>query len=429
MQNQNPARCSNQTTLLGGRFFAHEGGTVASMFALTILVVFGLVGGAIDFARLYRSKAAFQGALDAASLAAARAKQLGSSDTDAIATAESYIAPVKQKFAMDGSIEFKVADEGTTVMATAKLNQPTVFLKIIGMDKLAFTVAGTASFGATSAKKSNVELVMMLDVTGSMSGQKIEDLKSAAQDLIDIVVADNQSNSTSRVGLVPFSHTVKLDNKTFEAATGKKFTGANKGCVVERTGTDAYTDAAPAAGSYVVPLEDKSAGSACDEGREIFPLTDKKSDLKKMIRSLTDGGSTAGHLGTAWAWYLLSPNWGSAFDYSNRPAPYSDLTETLPAGGPKLKKIAVLMTDGGYNTQYSAIDSTTQARELCTNMKSAGITVYTVGFQLNGDATALATLQGCATSSSHFYEASTGDALKLAFRDIALKATPLRLTQ
>ncbi len=402
---------------------------MAIVFALTIFLIFGFVGGAIDFARIYRAQSAFQGGLDGAVLAAARAKQTGSSDAEAIDMAQAYLDPVKKRIKVDGTIEISVTGGGSGILAVGNLSQPSMFLSVVGIDKLKFKAVATSSFGIGAAGKSNLELVMMLDITGSMAGQKIVDLQTAAQDLIDIVVADNQSDATSRIGIVPFSEAVSLDKNTFEAATGQKYTGKYKGCVVERTGASAYTDATPTAGSFVVAIEDNSPNSRCNSAAHIFPLTDKKSDLKKMIAALNAGGSTAGHLGTAWAWYLLSPNWASTIDQRYQTAPYSDLTTTNTDGSPKLRKIAVLMTDGGYNTQYSNVDSTTQARALCAEMKTSGIIVYTVGFQLGGDPTAITTLKGCASDESKFYDATTGDALKAAFRDIALKASPLRLTQ
>jgi Flp pilus assembly protein TadG len=407
----------------------HTGGSVAIIFALMIFVIFGFVGGAIDFARIYRAQSAFQGGLDGAVLAAARAKQTGSSDVEAVDIAKAYLDPIKQRIKVDGSIDISITGGGSGILAVGNLSQPSMFLNVLGIDKLKFKAVATSSFGIGTAGSSNVELVMMLDVTGSMTGQKIVDLRAAAQDLIDIVVADNQSGSTSRIGMVPFSVAVSLDKNTFEAATGLKYTGKYKGCVVERTGASAYSDVTPAAGSFVAAIEDKSPGSPCNNAAKIFPLTDKKSDLKKMVDALNAGGSTAGHLGTAWAWYLLSPKWAATIDQPYQTAPYSDLTAINTDGSPKLKKIAVLMTDGGYNTQYSAVDSTTQARALCSEMKATGIVVYTVGFQLGGDPTAITTLKGCASDDSKFYDASTGDALRAAFRDIALKASPLRLTQ
>jgi hypothetical protein len=58
-----------------------------------------------------------------------------------------------------------------------------------------------------------------------------------------------------------------------------------------------------------------------------------------------------------------------------------------------------------------------------------GITVYTVGFALGGNTTAINTLRNCASDTSKFYEADNGEALRAAFRDIALQVAKLRLSQ
>jgi len=41
---------------------------------------------------------------------------------------------------------------------------------------------------------------------------------------------------------------------------------------------------------------------------EVVPLASTKQTLLDKITGLTASGGTAGHLGTAWAWYMLSPN-------------------------------------------------------------------------------------------------------------------------
>jgi hypothetical protein len=167
-----------------------------------------------------------------------------------------------------------------------------------------------------------------------------------------------------------------------------------------------------------------------------MPLSSDKQALLAKVTSLTAAGGTAGHLGTAWAWYALSPNWASLWPTST-PAAY---------GTDKLQKIAILMTDGEYNTQYDANGiavnqnasscpqaangcSTAQARALCTAMKAKGIVVYTIGFQLGGNQTAIDTLNQCATEPGKFYTADDGNQLKQAFRDIALKLTSLYLSK
>ena len=76
---------------------------------------------------------------------------------------------------------------------------------------------------------------------------------------------------------------------------------------------------------------------------QLMPLTNDKARCMSKVKNLTAAGGTAGHLGTAWAWYTLSPNWNTLWPTANQAAP----KET--AG---LKKYAILMTDGEYNTEY-----------------------------------------------------------------------------
>jgi hypothetical protein len=175
---------------------------------------------------------------------------------------------------------------------------------------------------------------------------------------------------------------------------------------------------------------------------EVVPLTSTKQTLLDKVDSLQAAGGTAGHLGTAWAWYTLSPNWSSLWSgSSNRPKAY---------GTADLRKIAILMTDGEYNTQYDSNGivvqnwgggggscqgaangcSTDQARALCTAMKAKGITVYTVGFDVGGPSTtASQLLSQCATDPTKYYNADDGEDLKQAFRDIALKLSSLYISK
>ncbi len=103
-------------------------------------------------------------------------------------------------------------------------------------------------------------------------------------------------------------------------------------------------------------------------------MTNDKADLNSKIDSFVADGWTAGAVGTAFAWYMLSPDWAEIWPDDSTPASYSD---------PKTKKYAILMTDGEYNTWYNGNsngDASQQAVTLCANMKAKGIKVYTVGF-------------------------------------------------
>ncbi len=192
-----------------------------------------------------------------------------------------------------------------------------------------------------------------------------------------------------------------------------------------------YTSSSTGSGSS------KKGVCTIPQGSEVMPLSSDKTALIDKVEALSASGGTAGHLGTAWAWFTLSPNWAALWPEANRPQAY---------GTSNLRKIAILMTDGEYNTEYDANGvkvgstgagsaangtSTAQARALCAAMKqNTGITVYTVGFDLGGPSSeSYQTLQQCASDTTKFYSADDGDQLKQAFRDIALKLTALFLAK
>ena len=264
------------------------------------------------------------------------------------------------------------------------------------------TTTSTAELKAGGDGGSNVEVAMMLDVTGSMCTpcNKIEALKSAAKDLVDIVIWNDQSQYTSRIALAPFAEAVNVGTTLAPLVRGTVTSGTQTAhqisdmtntsvqptkqgpqipnvsgsnttwvisskCVTESIGNDKYTDAAPTSTAtyvgkgYFGTNADTSCGVGNftdDEVNSVYPLSADKDALKRRIDKLTTSGSTAGHLGTAWAWYLLSPNWNSvlsqAFSAAKPAGSYSDLTTTNAKGAPKLRKIAVLMTDGDYNINY-----------------------------------------------------------------------------
>lgn len=152
----------------------------------------------------------------------------------------------------------------------------------------------------------------------------------------------------------------------------------------------------------------------------------QKDVVNSTIDSYTASGATAGHIGSAWGWYLLSPEWSSVLG-SSAPANYDD---------DEVEKHMIIMSDGEFNTSYlsgGATDPATQSNEsyaqfkaLCNGIKGKGITVYTVGFDLTSPR-ALSELESCASSPENFFDAKTGAQLKQSFETIAKKLNTLRL--
>jgi hypothetical protein len=60
-------------------------------------------------------------------------------------------------------------------------------------------------------------------------------------------------------------------------------------------------------------------------------------------------------------------------------------------------------------------------------MKAKGIIIYTVGFAVGGDSTAIDVLKTCASDAAHAFFPATGADLKNTFADIAQQITNLRV--
>jgi Flp pilus assembly protein TadG len=434
-------------------------GSVAIMFALSIFVVFTLVGGAVDFGRAMVARERLQSAVDSSVLAAARVWQL---ENDLTLAEEKALAHFDSNKPLEQSrvVSFTPDMQAATFTMVGETTVSTPFLSLV-KQSITVSTRGQALIAGGGNAGTNLEVSLMLDITGSMAGSKLTDLKAAAKDLIDIVVWADQAEFTSRVALAPFSAAVNAGSVlgpqvaynpatslTFKQRSGGNSTRyrTNTYCLVERTGSEAFTDAAPTGNNKIPRAYQTGSSTACVPASTIVPLTSNKDSLKTVINGFTANGNTAGHLGTAWAWYLLSPNWASVYPTASKPKAYSMLTQTGEKGQPLLKKVAVLMTDGEYNQQYCNSTtpntagamipdydtgtsgancksphgtSTQQARSMCVAMKAAGITVYTVGFEVGQTGSAVDTLRGCASEPHMFYNTTTGDELRAAFRHIA----------
>ncbi len=485
-----------------GNVSRDESGNVAMLFGLTSVIVVTLVGGAVDYGRWLSARNQTQTAIDSALLAAGRTAQTTYGDaTKAVLSATSYYNQMRSNITVNDTINFVAVNSATTFQARGTAFIKTPFLTLVGIAQLPVLQLGdvkqaesTIAVGGNSG--TNIEVSMMLDTTGSMAGQKLIDMKTAAKDLIDIVVWADQSQYTSKVALAPFSAVVNVGDY-FQPVTNQNPTPASHyvypttcynsngtlkntcknqsqyliidniakaKCVTERLGVDELTDAKPGTNSWITTYNDAlaynfshttplvSSGvtnksnwdtlaetqtTTCPERSTVTPLTSDKTALKAAIDGFVAENTTAGAIGHAWAWYLLSPEWQNIWPSNSRPLSYSMLNETGEYGQPKLRKIAVLMTDGAYNStngQAFNDNSTptaairTRALGLCTGMKAKGITVYTIGFQVGNDSNAVNMLSSCATSTSNFYNAANGDALRAAFRDIALQIAKLHIT-
>jgi Flp pilus assembly protein TadG len=395
-------------------------GVVAMIFALAMMAFILLLGITVDYGRALHSGSKMQTAMDAAALAAAKALRDKNSGNVATVARTHFDANMKGQAQQYHTITaFEVTSAQGEVKIDARAQVKTLFARAAGFNEINLRKTTTAVFSPV-----DVEVAVQLDVTGSMQGQKLTDLKVASNDLIDILLPAGGTPNKVRIGLAPFAAGVNAGQ--YAKAVSNNRAGSD-GCVYERsTSANDLTEVAPFGADRLKARADLSGENPCPANSKIQPLTDDSAKLKSTITAMNAEGYTAGHLGTMWSWYMLSPQW-SAIWGSNTGAAYDRKTT---------KKYAILMTDGEYNT-YGGVSgneakSQKRALDLCTAMKSSGnkdkeIVVYTIGFQLN-DPKARDLLKNCATDSSKFFTPQTGDQLKSAFRGIAEEIAALRLS-
>jgi Flp pilus assembly protein TadG len=439
-----------------GRLARDRKGAVLPLFGIMVILMIVIAGVAVDVSRSVNGREKLSYALDAAALSVAADLSTSVMTDDEIrdALTDSFKANLNSAEFLDEAIDnldFTVdADNGLiTVNSTATLNNYFIdfggYMKEhLGPETFAF---GTSSQVAYS--RYDVEMAMVVDVTGSMSWA-INDLKDAAEAVVNILIPDGTVDGKVKISIVPYSVGVNLADYA-ETATAN----LSSRCATERSGSEQYTDV-----SYSTePIGDGSGtyrSQNCSDS-EIQPLTDNRSTLMSSISALETDGYTAGQTGIGWGWYTLSPNWSDLWPADSTPAPYSD-TETL--------KFALIMTDGSFNTYYDKEtltkkqckkkkkndgytgscskgtndywiekssggyygESSQRALALCDAMKASDIEIYSVYFGSNNSSSEAQVMQYCA-DTGNYYQASSSSTLIGAFANIAKKIQQIYISK
>jgi Flp pilus assembly protein TadG len=193
------------------RFARAERGNVAMMFALAMIPVIGAVGAAVDYSRVAQVQARLTDSLDAAVLALGTQPEM--SNEDAFATVEDWLnLHMGEKYAGYWTLDDVNQDKKGVISATASGSVDTTIVNVLGIDKVA--IGATAEIVRNIGK---VELALVLDNTGSMKGTKLTKLKDAATKLVDALAASTKNKDDLRIGLVPFSQTVRVGSAYADA--------------------------------------------------------------------------------------------------------------------------------------------------------------------------------------------------------------------
>jgi Flp pilus assembly protein TadG len=188
------------------RFGASTRGNVAMIFAISLPVLVMITMGGVDINRAATVRVNLQDALDAATLAAARSTATSDADLTTIGT-KALRANLQNYPDINLANATFTLSADQIVISNATVNVKTLVANIVlpPYGKLLDDTLPVGAHSEVNRSSKNIEVGLVLDITGSMAGQRIADLKTAAAQLVDIVVQTQQSPYYTRMAIVPYS--------------------------------------------------------------------------------------------------------------------------------------------------------------------------------------------------------------------------------
>jgi Flp pilus assembly protein TadG len=356
------------------RFRNDEDGAMI-VFGLIFFVLMLMIGGlAVDFMRFEYTRTRLQNTLDRATLAAASLDQ----QLDPTLVVKDYLLKANMADQL-ASVRVTQGLSERIVHATGVADTHPIFMHMMGINRW-------DAVGASEAQQAidNLEIVLVLDVSGSMAGQKIANLKIAADEFVDTMMANDPRHRVS-IAIVPYNAQVNIG-----PLLAAKFNLTNRANVpnvncVEIPATEyatqalsltnpmpmmAYADIASATSkvnAYVAPTDASYAmpslvatGVFKGNIQSAFcpPTTtnvvrlpsNDPAVLKSEIDAMLAGGNTSITLGMKWGAAMLDPSmratYASFIATGDMPASLPD--RPFNYDDKDAKKYIILMTDGEH---------------------------------------------------------------------------------
>ncbi|MEO0372061.1 MAG: Tad domain-containing protein, partial [Pseudomonadota bacterium] len=344
-------------------FRRDEDGASGLLSFYTTFMLLIMAGLGVDTMRQEMERTHLQATLDSAVLAGAGAPQ--GTDAQGVANiVEDYFAKndmsaYLHEIDLEGDdADIETSLNATRVYAEASMDIDTYLLKLTGVDNLA--AKGAAEAEVSTPK---LEVSLVLDVSGSMGGQKLTDMQSAARSFVTTILGQSDPGD-SVISVVPFAWNVTPSPELFEALTVTD--EHNYSTCIRFDDTD-YAD------SYIDPdrsyqLQEftsrydngfdnlNQSWRTCfnDENAEVLPYSMSESDLHAHINALTADGNTSAHIGMKWGAALLDDEFQDVVDDLQTAEVVDASLNHLPAvhGEAETLKIIVLMADGQNTSSY-----------------------------------------------------------------------------
>ena len=357
------------------RRFAKDESGVVLVFSLILFVLMVMMGGlAVDLMRYETTRTSLQNTLDRSTLAAASLTQT--------LNPENVVRDYFAKAGLTQDLKSVTVSEGLNfrnVNARALADTKPIFLHMLGINGLNAPGASTAEQRIT-----NIEIALVLDVSGSMAGTKISNLKIAAKEFVSTVLLSDADDRIS-IGLVPYNGQVNLGpilaakynvtvptgvagtacvdlpdtvyNNTSMSRTLALPTTAYADTYSAMSGVGGNSQTVPSTTTYVAPsgntpvAGNRWCGPQSPTTANIMRApVNTISTLQGYIEGMVATGATSINAGLKWGLTLLDPATRPLFGelanagaipsvFSVRPLEYTD-TEAI--------KVIVLMTDGEH---------------------------------------------------------------------------------
>lgn len=451
------------------RFHRDEDGAMV-FFSIMLLMMILLIGGiGVDLMRNEMTRSRLQSTLDRAVLAAA--------DLDQQLDPQEVVQDYFDKASMGDYLSSVQVAEGInfrTVTASAEAEMDTTLMHLAGIKTMKAPASGTAE-----ERIENVEVSMVLDISGSMrDNEKLTNMQTAARRFIDTVLRGDDNDNVS-INLVPYSEHVNIGRDLF-SLLNKNYRHDFSYCLeipdsffgyASLNQTYRYDQAQHYQWNYNGQDNDRT-NTVCPryDYETVTAFSRNATNLKQQVDEFRPRAGTSIFMGMKWGVALLDPSSNNLVNglvakgaadavFYDRPKSYSD---------PDTLKTIILMTDGKndrsnrinssvydnsshyahwnnynfwwylnryvssrqhsqwYYQKYNAGQGDNLTDAICDVAKDKGIVIWSIGFEVDDHGANV--MRDCASSPSHFFRVE-GIEIRDAFESIARQINQLRLTQ
>jgi len=285
--------------------------------ALLLPFLLGVAGIAVDMGNMYLTHTRLQAAVDAGALAGSLELPYDPDLSKGVVNKAVTDMVAKNMEAAEVT-DISAGTEIRSVNVTARAEVKMLLMEVLGMADSMVQANAMAGFN-------KLEVVFVIDNSGSMKGTPISMVKLASNELTDLLIPDGTTPDT-KVGLVPFRGKIRL---------GEDVDGYSAGCV--------NSDGSPNHGIhedfmddyYALPYYYRNSISldTCSNIPPVLPLSKDKYKIVSAIDSQTATGAASGTVipeGIKWGRNILTP------------------TPPFTQAGDKedFRKIMIVLTDG-----------------------------------------------------------------------------------